>query len=319
MYQVAIIGAGQLGRRHLQGLVKSGHTLSVHVIDPFESSRRAVEELILSSGAGALPNIKVHATVDALPSKLDLVIVATTANNRLKAIEQLLRVSKVRHLVLEKFLFNDTDQYELAKTLITSNGVTAWVNTPRRHFDVYRDLRERNRENKLLQFTVDGGDWGLCCNSVHFVDLAQFLTSSTELKIIQTRFDDGVMISKREGYVELSGEIIGNVGNTTFIARSIRGSTKPITITLHYDHQTVLIAEGAATLWNIGQGLVKSETFSLPYQSEMTGAIADQLLNAGICDLTPFADSVAAHLPLLFTFAKYAGTVTDSRAHCAIT
>ncbi|MCD4498929.1 Gfo/Idh/MocA family oxidoreductase [Chromobacterium vaccinii] len=319
MNQVAIIGAGQLGRRHLQGLVKSTELLTIHVVDPFEASRRAVEDFIASPDSGSLPAIHVHATPDALPAKLDLVIVATTASQRLDVIEQLVRVAKIRHLVLEKFLFNDSEQYKRAASLIAEHGIAAWVNTPRRHFSVYRELREQTRDDQLLQFTVDGGDWGLCCNSVHFVDLVQFLAGETELRALEARFDADVMASKRDGYVELTGEIAGEVGATRFTVRSIRGSTKPITVTLHYGRQTVLIAEGAGQLWRFGQGGDDASTFRLPYQSEMTGVIASQLLSGNGCDLTPYADSVAAHLPLLFAFAACAGIVAGDHAQCAIT
>lgn len=319
MYQVAIIGAGQLGRRHLQGLVKSTHLLSVHVVDPNESSRRAVDDFITSLDASTPLKIKVHETVDELPSALDLVIIATTANHRIVAIETLLHVSRIRHLILEKFLFNDSNHYERASTLLTTHGITAWVNTPRRHFKVYRDLQEQNRGDSLLQFTVDGGDWGLCCNSVHFIDLVQFLSGGTELQSLVSRFDESVLTSKREDYVELTGELSGKVGSTFFTIRSIRNSTKPITLTLHYAHQTVFVAEGASSLWRASQGQIETETFSIPYQSDMTGTIADQLLTSDSCDLTPYIESVSAHLPLLRTFALHAGKVTASNAQCSIT
>ena len=317
--QVAIIGAGQLGRRHLQGLVKSTQALSVHVVDPSEASRRAVEDYVASPDSGALPPIQVHASIAALPPELSLVVVATTANQRLAVIEQLARTAKVTHLVLEKFLFNDSTQYAAAQALIAAHGMRAWVNTPRRHFGVYRELREQMKGERLLQFTVDGGDWGLCCNSVHFVDLLQFLTGETELRQLGTRIDAGVLPSKREGYVELTGEVTGEVGPARFTVRSIRGSAKPITLTLHYESRTVFVSEAAGTLWRVGAGPIETSTFRLPYQSEMTGTIADQLLLTGRCDLTPYAESAAAHLPLLHAFAALAGEVTGPDAKCAIT
>jgi hypothetical protein len=139
------------------------------------------------------------------------------------------------------------------------------------------------------------------------------------LDVVQPRFDDAVIKSKREGYVELTGEIVANLGNATFIARSIQASTKPITITLHYDHQTVLIDESAGTLWRMSSGKLEKEIFKLPYQSEMTGIIFDQLISNSTCDLTPYTESAAAHLTLLRTFAYKAGTVSDTHAECAIT
>ena len=319
VHQVAIIGAGQLGRRHLQGLVKSTQSLFIHVVDPSEASRRAVEDYIASPDAGALPAIQVHASVGSLPPELALVVVATTASQRLAVIEQLGRVSKVRHLVLEKFLFNDSTQYASAADIIAARGMQAWVNTPRRHFSVYREMRDQMKNERLLQFTADGGDWGLCCNSVHFVDLVQFLTGESELRHLRTRVDDGVLASKREGYVELTGEIEGEVGSARFTVRSIRGSVKPITLTLHYESQTVFVSEATGTLWRVGQGPIETIKFRLPYQSEMTGTIADQLLLTGTCDLTPYAQSAAAHMPLLREFAALAGEVTGSNAKCAIT
>jgi predicted dehydrogenase len=319
MFKVAIFGAGQLGRRHLEGLVKSSQPITVHVVDPHYDARRAVQDYLVNSKDAALKEIHLHASKNGLPPELDVVIVATTANQRLEVIEQVLGKVKVRHIIMEKFLFNDSDHFALAGALIAKQGVRAWVNTPRRHFEFYRELREQSNGEQLLQFTVDGGDWGLCCNSVHFIDLLQFLTGTTQVRTLRTRLDEGVMQSKREGYVELSGEIFGELGNTTFTVRSVRGSTKPITVILHYKSQTYLVVEGEGVLWRIAHGAVESSRFRIPYQSEMTGKIVDQLLTTGYCDLTPYDDSVAAHLPLLFAFAKCGGTVSETRAVCAIT
>lgn len=319
MKKVAIIGAGQLGRRHLQGLVKSTQQLSIHVVDPFVDSRKAVENFITSADAASLPPIQIHSSVGDLSGDLDLVVIATTANHRLEIIEQLTSKCNVRYLVLEKFLFNDSRDYTRASSLITKYGICAWVNTPRRFFDVYRQLREQTCNDRLLHFCVDGGDWGLCCNSVHFVDLAQFLSGATELRAMRSHFDGDALQSKRDGYVELTGELTGEIGSASFTLRSIRGSIKPITLTLYYEQQTVFVAEGAGSLWRIGQSQVESKTFRLPYQSEMTGVVADQLLTSGTCDLAPYADSVAAHLPLLHLFAQQAGQVTDTWSKCSIT
>ena len=319
MNQVAIIGAGQLGRRHLQGIVKSRQQLSVHVVEPFEGSRCAVADFIANSDAGSLPPIQIHSSVDSLPVEIDLAVVATTANERLGAIEQISTACNVRYMLLEKFLFNDSDEYDQATSLISKRDIRTWVNTPRRFFDIYRQLREQTIGDRLVQFSVDGGDWGLCCNSIHFVDLVQFLSGTTEMCSLRSRFDADVLSSRRDGFIELTGEVSGEVGSTPFTLRSIRGSTKPITLTLHYEHQTVFVAEGIGSLWRISQDQLETMTFRLPYQSDMTGVIADQLITTGTCDLSPYADSVAAHLPLLHLFAQQAGQVTESRSKCNIT
>ena len=315
----AIIGAGQLGRRHLQGLAKSKQNLLIHVVDPFLGSRQAVEEFVASTDTVRLPQIKIHSSISELSGELDFVVIATTASERLNAIEQVTSFCKIRYLVLEKFLFNDSADYPKAEALIRQHNISAWVNTPRRSYEVYRQLQEQTSDDRLLHFSADGGDWGLCCNSVHFVDLVQYLSGGVELSALKSRFDEGVLPSKREGYVDLTGELSGEVGSATFSLRSIRGSAKPITLALYYERQTVFIAESFRTQWHVSLDRVQEKTFRMPYQSEMTGLIADQLLTTGTCELASFLNSVAAHVPLLHIFAKQAGHADESHATCRIT
>jgi predicted dehydrogenase len=319
MNQVAIVGAGHIGYRHLQGIVKARQHVSVHVVDPLENARRLVEIFTASLEAELLPPIHIHTSVESLPANIDLVVIATSANERLEAIERITSRCNVRYMILEKFLFNDSDHYARASSIITTRGIRAWVNTPRRTFEVYRSLRDQTCHGRLLQLCVDGGDWGLCCNSIHFVDLAQFLSGSSRLQLLRTSLDPGVLPSKRKGYLELTGEVSGEVGPTSFILRSISGSKKSLTLTLHYERQTVFIAENIGSISRVYGDHFDSKEFQVPYQSEMTGAVADQLLTTGASDLTPFADSVSAHLALLRVFAQQAGSITGSRWVCNIT
>ena len=44
MKKIALIGAGQLGSRHLQGLAKSDLCLSIEVVEPFEGSKNIAKQ-----------------------------------------------------------------------------------------------------------------------------------------------------------------------------------------------------------------------------------------------------------------------------------
>lgn len=319
MKQVALVGAGQLGLRHLQGLVRSIEPLTIHIVDPSHQSRMHAKEFVAQLGLDDLHQFNIHEVVNGLPSELDLAIVATTANHRLNAMKELASEARVTHMILEKFLFNDSEDYVSAAQLIEKHGFKAWVNTPRRHFNVYREIKESNRGRKLLKFSVEGGDWGLCCNSVHFIDLAQFLAGLTKVSELNSRFDQGILASRRSGYIELTGELNGSIGSTKFYLKSIRGGAEPISIFLQYEHQTIFISESEGVLRIEWQGGKVERNFTIPYQSEMTGVIAGQLFTTGICDLTPYSDSRDAHVPLLQAFAKQAGKATETRVQCAIT
>ena len=98
MNRVAIIGAGQLGSRHLQGLLKSKSEQVIYVLDPSESSlkisRNRAQEIKNNH------NLLFITDWNKLPNYLDLVIVSTGANVRSKVVSKLLTDFKVKNLII---------------------------------------------------------------------------------------------------------------------------------------------------------------------------------------------------------------------------
>ena len=45
--------------------------------------------------------------------------------------------------------------------------------------------------------------------------------------------------------------------------------------------------------------------FSLPFQSEVTAPLVDQILTCGTCDLTTLSESLLAHRPMLEGFTRH--------------
>ena len=43
MKKIVIIGAGQLGSRHLQGIAQSSFDIAIEVIEPYETSRETAK------------------------------------------------------------------------------------------------------------------------------------------------------------------------------------------------------------------------------------------------------------------------------------
>lgn len=133
--QVAVIGAGNIGSRHLQGLTLSRIPLDVHVI---EKSPAAValsrERFDDAAKANASSDIRCDWLQDIgdLPQDLDVAIIATGAAQRRAVLEELLAHASVRFLILEKFLFQRREDYTLVSELLDEKNVKAFVNTPRR-------------------------------------------------------------------------------------------------------------------------------------------------------------------------------------------
>lgn len=140
MNRVAIIGAGQLGSRHLQGLLKSKSEQVIYVLDPSESSlkisRNRAQEIKNNH------NLLFITDWNKLPNYLDLVIVSTGANVRSKVVSKLLTDFKVKNLILEKVLFQDLKSYSEINNLINKTKTPTWVNHPRRMFNHYQEIKK---------------------------------------------------------------------------------------------------------------------------------------------------------------------------------
>ena len=81
MKKTALIGAGQLGSRHLQGLAKSDLEISIEVLEPFEDSRNTAKQRFEEIPTNKnIKSIDFHENISLLSDELDLVIVATNAD-----------------------------------------------------------------------------------------------------------------------------------------------------------------------------------------------------------------------------------------------
>ena len=107
MKNVFIIGAGQLGSRHLQALKSAQNSLNIYVIDPnLESLDIAKEryESIPSINRNKVSYCKSLNNVNC-KEKIDIVIIATSSNIRKDVTFDLLNKFEVKTIIFEKILF----------------------------------------------------------------------------------------------------------------------------------------------------------------------------------------------------------------------
>jgi predicted dehydrogenase len=321
MPNIVIIGAGQLGRRHMQSLANSAISGSLHIVDPVASSLTEAQAAltVVKGQAPLLSNVHWHSSTQTLPKAIDLAVIATTADVRLDVISALFESAPPRYLVLEKVLFQRFADYDAAAVLLQQHGTTAWVNCPRRAFPIYQSLARFFADDPVRRMDLHGGDWGLGCNAIHFLDLLALLGGPGELEVHGDELDPGVHQSKRKGFVEFSGTLRGKLGKAAFGLTSIHGSSMKHLIALHGQSKSVIIDETAGVFWRLEGTSNSLESFSVPYQSQLTGPLAESILRNGSCPLTPYAESSAMHLRLLSTLARHAGLTYFQQGCCPIT
>ncbi len=296
----AIIGAGQLGSRHLQGLITyKQDKLNIYIFDP------SIESLVIAQQRAK--EIEHHhelffkSTIQDLPKHLDFVVIATNSNVRMNVMELLFHQTSVKNLILEKVLFPDLGQYPKALNLVNQHQVNCWVNHTRRMYEAYHQLKSYFDKNKTYSFQLFGASWGLACNGLHFIDLFEFLTDSKLTSISNALLDGEPIESKRNGYIDFDGTLTGTLNHKHhFSITSFKNQTliAPALSIMTDDLRLVIQETGTPKIYFFKKenGFALEEVpFQVLYQSQLTGKLLEQIQNTGTCDLPSLEHSSSTH------------------------
>lgn len=304
MYYIAVIGVGGLGSRHLQSLASLKEPAEIQAVDISEESISVARERFESMHPGAHLSLSFCRTVAELNPQLDVVIVATNSMPRRGIVEELLAAKSVRMMILEKVLFPKLEDYSAIDELLRKSGCQAWVNHPRRLLPFYQRLHEIFAEEKNIHVHIRGGNWGLACNSVHFLDLIGHIAGDGVAPVIHKEgLDQEILPSKRKGYIEFTGTLTGNMGRCQmFSITSTAGEMTPIYITIlseqvecviHEDRNKAFILRQKDN-WNVEERSIDGKL-----QSEVTGPLVETLLRTGTCDLPNYQTAMREHIPFI--------------------
>ena len=296
----AIIGAGQLGSRHLQGLLSVlASNLNIYVIDPsFDSLAIAKQR---SNEVEHSHTVSFHSAISELPKTLDFVVIATSSKVRLAVLQELVQNSVVKYLILEKVLFPSIWEYDVAVEIINKHGIQCWVNHPRRMFDEYKNLKSYFRKDSHYSFQLLGSAWGLACNGLHFIDLFEYLTDSKLTTVSCGNLNQYPIESKRQGYIEFEGTIEGQLNQKHTFSISSLSSDRIIapSICIMTDYMRVFIQESGTPKIYLFH---KDNDFkpilidiNMKFQSQLTGDLFNQLINNTSCDLPTLKQASNTH------------------------
>lgn len=261
-------------------------------MDSSEESLTIAKERYDSVAGIGEKTIKYVKSIDELPEILDLVIVATGAKPRATIVKSLLAHSSVRYMILEKVLFTKLSDYDEIGTLINDKGVICWVNCPRRMFGSYSFIKNNLDYSEPIKMEYIGREWGLCCNSMHFIDVFMFLTQEDDFIINADGLESKIYESKRAGYIEMNGTLlIKTAKGNELILSSITKSDQNGRVELKNGFNYFALDETSGILTAEGKE-IKVDT---PYQSQTTGILADVILRTGFCPLSSYVKSAQYH------------------------
>lgn len=325
MKRVVILGAGNIGSRHLQSLAKSKMPLEITVVDPsaqaLETSKKRFDEAATQE---KIRKPKYHQDLSRAGAEFDVGIVATNSDVRRRVIEELLAKNRVKYLIIEKVAFQNSDDFRRVIELLESKKVKAWVNLPRRVIPFYRELKKMVMPHEQVFYTVQGGEWGLACNAIHFIDCLCFLIEETSYEVSCRHLDRDLKDSKRKGFVEFTGSLhcyFRNGSELNLISQN--GSTSP-PLTTVLTKSLLCTAEEEKGIARMSEGEKGWESeeikFKMPYQSELTHRIVEEILTTGKCGLPSIQESYLVHKPLLNSFIDHLERITGKKySSCPIT
>lgn len=324
MYKIVIIGAGQLGSRHLQGIAQSNFDISIEVVEPFESSRTTAEERYYQiENRDHVKDIAFYDSIAKLSENIDLCIIATGADVRAKVIKELLPSKNVTNLILEKVLFQTINDYTDIEQILTNTNTKCWVNHPRRMYPTYKNLKEELKDANQISYSFQGGDWGLGCNALHFIDHLSYLSGENALEVNNEFLDTKIYNSKRNNFIEFNGLLVGKLNTHTFSLYSNR-QMLPSTFTISSDVLVVKIEEAKGNMqiarkknnweWEIIEEKI------IYFQSELSQVLIEDILIKGQCFLPTYEEAKQLHVPFIKCLLNHMGKVTgEKHTLCPIT
>jgi predicted dehydrogenase len=243
-YRVLIVGSGNVGSRHIQGILKSKFRIDIHVVEKninsiFVTKKRISEVKYLKK------KIFFYKNLNFKKKKFDLAIVATNSTGRLNLIKKTLKFQNIKNMIIEKVAFQSVKDHLKAIKIIEKNKTSAWVNCARNYNPIYSLIKKKINNKKSIKVHVKGNGWNLASNSIHFVELFNFLSSR---EISQNFFFDKtnkVLDSKRKGFKEIKGtfKISNRFGDSLILKDNYKYKKNSLNVKIYNSGNIIYIDE----------------------------------------------------------------------------
>ena len=320
---IAIIGAGNLGSRHLQALALTEIPLAIQVVDPSKDSldiaKKRWEEMKENP---LVKSLSFHENISDLNPDLDVVIVATSSKPRCTIVKQLLAKCRVSYMILEKVLFPQLSDYDEVQRLIADKNIKVWVNCGRRNTSFYKKMHDLFKSEKNITMNVSGDNWGLGCNTIHYLDTYAFITDQKIFTFDTENLDKNCISSKRGGDIEFTGSLRFKSPKGELMLTSYNQELAPSIITIQSENLFALINETekfANVLTRHGWQWKKFD-MDIKYQSQLTQNLVKELILTGECGLPTYEESSALHKVMLSGFLYHYNRFCEEGAFlCPIT
>ena len=303
---LAIIGCGEIGQRHLQSVLNLDYKMKIYLIDKSAICLEKCKQI--SQNKKNLNSIYFIKSVNEIKDNLDFVIVATNSDHRFSVLKELYKYKTPKFIILEKILFNKLSNFEEAKKLFQLHSTKVWVN--QWMSTDFPDLSEIFGETEGVNISVTGKNWNLCSNCVHWIEWFHYINSRKKIILFNSSLDNLIIENKREGFFETFGSLEFHSINNNKLFLECKYEKNGERETLLSLSNKLSRAEFQFTT-NSLKGFIlrsnqkKSISYKIRYLSERTSIYIKNILEKNECSLPTYNQSMFQHKLIFLTFKNH--------------
>ena len=294
MLKLMIVGGGNLGFRYAQGIMKLKNPFHLTIIDKSYSRLEFLKKTFTEDNLSLPDNIELLANLRE-QRFFDLVIISTNSDIRLNVFDEYYNNHIVNFWILEKVLTSNIDEL----SLFQKEG-KIWVNTFLRSLNIFKNIKKSIPKSNV-EISVSGGNWGLACNSIHYIDLISWIFNNVPIIINSENLDSEWFSSKRDGFYEVNGSLTVLYPENVILSITCNSSSDDLII--------VFKSNSISYKYNLisgvfqSNGVIKSNIL-IPYQSDITPNLVNEIIETKQSSLTPISESIEMHSLFLTAMTK---------------
>jgi len=166
-----------------------------------------------------------------------------------------------------------------------------------RMMQVYKHIRSLLGGTNIT-YNLVGGDYGLATVLIHQIDFLMYLTGCDEFTLDTSNLDKAIIPAKRQGYSELTGTAVAHFENGSVGTFTCYGATGlPSFATITNDRERLCLDNLHGDIWRYATGKKEwvLDSYGIPFQSQLTTELANELFASGSCALPNYETSAKAH------------------------
>ncbi len=325
--RILLVGCGQLGSRHLQGVSRLADVAEVVVID--------TDPAALSLGRARIAEVPDRNEsiryewlegLSGVSGEVDLCVVATLSMGRPELIERVAHATGCRIYLTEKVVAQSVAEYERLLGFAASEGLSVWVNCKTRAYGIHGYFKSKIEAGSPIAFSHHGGNHGLGNNGVHSADLFAFYTGCSSIDVRASQVDPILHPSKRGAdYFDLSGTLFGVADDSSTYTLSFARTPEAC------EHIAVLGSGCRFFVDNMQRYALESYAADgwvwrpVPVEedwlvSSMTTRFASDILSKGRCDLPTLDECYVSHRFILNALLPhFRSLIAEDLEQCPIT